>query len=143
MIGDLNIKSLRNKFEILEKLIKDKINIRDKNWQFFSIRHVVNKGYSTPFRLDRNQKGEGLLLYVLKDLPFKILKEYTPEKPIETFFVKINLRSKKWLLSCSSCSYNRNTKLIADHLHCIGRGIHFHSSKYDNFVVFGEINTKF
>ena len=32
MIGDLNIKSLRNKFEILEKLIKDKINIRDKNW---------------------------------------------------------------------------------------------------------------
>ena len=32
MIGHLNIKSLRNKFEILEKLIKDKINIRDKNW---------------------------------------------------------------------------------------------------------------
>ena len=143
MIGHLNIKSLRNKFEILEKLIKDKINIRDKNWQFFSIKHVVNKGYSTLFRLDRNQNCKDLLLNVRKDLLFKILKEGTPEKPIENFFVKINLRSKKWLLSCSSCSYNRNTKLIADHLHCIGREIHFHSSKYDNFVAFGEINTKF
>ena len=142
MIGHLNIKSLRNKFEILEKLIKDKINIRDKNWQFFSIRHVVNKGYSTLFRLDRNQNCKDLLLNVRKDLLFKILKEGTPEKPIENFFVKINLRSKKWLLSCSSCSYNRNTKLIADHLHCIGREIHFYSSKYDNFVAFGEINTK-
>ena len=44
------------------------------------------KGYSTPFRLDRNQNGGGLLLYLREDLPCKILKEYTPENPIENFF---------------------------------------------------------
>ena len=41
-----------------------------------------------------------------------------------------------------SCSYNPNTNLIADHLHCIGRGIVFCSSKYDNFIVLGDLNTE-
>ena len=68
----------------------------------------VIKDYNTPFWLDRNQNGRGLLLYVCEDIPCKILKEYTPEKPIENFFVEINLRSRKWLLSCS---YNPKTNL--------------------------------
>ena len=46
---------------------------------------------------------------------------------------------KKWLLLCS---YNPNTNLIADHLHCIGRGIDFYSSKYDTFIVLGDLNTE-
>ena len=96
----------------------------------------VIKGYSTPFRLDKNKNGGGLLLYVREDIPCKILKEYTPEKSIENLFVEINLRSWKWLLSCS---YNPKTNLITDH--CIGRGIAFYSSKYDNFVL-GDLNTE-
>ena len=67
------------------------------------------------------------------------MKECTPEKPIENLFVEINLRSRKWLLSCS---YDRKTNLIADHLHCIGRLIDFYSSKYDNFIVPGDLNTE-
>ena len=31
---------------------------------------------------------------------------------------------------------------MADHLHCIGRGIDFYTSKYDNFVVFGNLTTE-
>ena len=34
------------------------------------------------------------------------------------------------------------TILIADHLYCIGRGIDFYSSKYDNFVILGDLNTE-
>ena len=143
IIGHLNVNSLRNKFEMLEELIKDKIDIflisETKLDSSFPSGQFVIKGYSTPFRLDRNQNGGGLLLYVREDIPCKILKEYTPEKPIENLFVEINLRSRKWLLSCS---YNPKTNLIADHLHCIGRGIDFYSSKYDNFVVLGDLNTE-
>ena len=105
---------------LLEELIKDEIDIflisktildsSSPSGQF------VIKGYSTPFRLDRNQNEGGLLLYVRKDIPCKILKEYTPEKPIENFFVEINVRSRKWLLSCS---YNPKINLIADNLHCV------------------------
>ena len=128
---------------MLEELIKDKIDIflisETKLDSSFPSGKFVIKGYSTPFRLDRNQNGGGLLLYVREDIPCKILKEYTPEKPIENLFVEINLRSRKWLLSCS---YNPKTNLIADHLHCIGRGIDFYSSNYDNFVVLGDLNTE-
>ena len=100
---------------------------------------LVIKGYNTPFRLERNQNEGGLLLYVREDIPCKILKEYTPEKPIENIFVEINLRARKWPLSSS---YNTKKKLIVDHLHCFGSGIDFYSSKYDNFVVLGDLNTE-
>ena len=80
-----------------------------------------------------------MLLNVREDIACKILNEYTPEKPIQNFFVEINLRPTKWLLSCS---YNRRTNLIADIVHCIGRGIDFYSSKYDNFIALGDFNTE-
>ena len=107
---------------MLEELIKYKIDIfliseTRLNSSFPSGKFVI-KGYSTHFRLGRNQNGGALLLYVREGIPCKILKEYTPEKPIENFFVEINLRSRKLLLSRS---YNPKTNLIADHLHCIGR----------------------
>ena len=143
IIGNLNVNSLRNKFQMLEELIKDKSDIflifETKLDSSFPSGQFVIKGYSTPFRLDRNQNGGGLLFYVGEDIPCKILNEYTPEKPIETFFVEINVRTRKWLLSCS---YNQNTNLIADHLHCIGRGIDFYSSKYDSFIVLADLNTE-
>ena len=136
IIGHLNVNCLRNKFELLEELlIKDKIDIflisETKLDSSFPSGQFVIKGYSTPFRLDRNQNGGGLLLYVREDIPCKILKEYTPEN----LFVEINLRSRKWLLSCP---YYPKTNLIADHLQSIGRGIDFYSSNYDKFFVFGS-----
>ena len=39
-----------------------------------------------------------------------------------------------------TCPDNPNTNLIADHLHCLGRGIDFNSSKCDNFIVLGDLN---
>ena len=84
---------------MLEELIKDKIDIflisKTKLDSSFPSGQFVIKGYSTPFRLDRNQNGGGLLLYVREGTPYKILKEYIPKKPMEIFFVEIN-----------SCSYN-------------------------------------
>ena len=116
IIGHLNINSFQNKFEMLEEIIKEKIDIflisETKLDSSFPSGQFVIKGYSTPFRLDRNQNGGGLLVYVREDIPCKILNEYTPEKPIEIFFVEINLRSRKWLLSCS---YDPNINSIADH----------------------------
>ena len=53
IIGHLNMNSLRNKFEMLEEIIKDKIKIflisKTKLDSFFPSRQFVIKGYSTPF----------------------------------------------------------------------------------------------
>ena len=118
IIGHLNVNSCRNKFDMLEELIKDKIDIflisETKPDSSFLRGQFSIKGYSRSFRLDQKQTGVGLLFYVREDIPCKMLKKYTPEKPVENPFIEINLRSRKWLLSCS---YNPKAHLIADHLH--------------------------
>ena len=94
IIGHLNVNSLRNKFEMLEELIKDKIDIflisEAKLDISFPIGQFLIKSYSAPLRLDRNQNGGGLLLYEREGIPCNILKEYTPEKPVGNLFVEIN-----------------------------------------------------
>ena len=50
-------------------------------------------GYSTPFSLDRNAHGGGILLYVREDIPSKLL--LVEENLIKGFFVEINLQNKK------------------------------------------------
>ena len=63
IIGHLNVNSLRNKFEMPEEIIKDKIDIylssETKLDSSFLSRQFIIKGYSTLFRLDRNQNGGG------------------------------------------------------------------------------------
>ena len=51
---------------------------------------------------------------------------------VETIFIEISLKSKKWLLSCS---YNPNLTLVNNHIQNISRGLDFYLSKYDNFIV--------
>ena len=59
----------------------------------FPIGQFLLSGYSTPFRLDRDGHGGGIILYVREDMPLKLL--LVEENPIEGFFVEINLRNKK------------------------------------------------
>ena len=62
------------------------------------------KGFSVPYRQDRNRTGGGLLLFVQGDVSSRILN-LKSRTNIETFSVEINLRKRKWFLSCS---YNLN-----------------------------------
>ena len=39
----------------------------------FPIGQFLLNGYRTPFRLDRNAHGGGILLYVREDIPSKLL----------------------------------------------------------------------
>ena len=54
----------------------------------FPIGQFLLNGYITPFRIDRNAHGRGILLYVWEDIPLKLL--LVEENPIEGFFVVIN-----------------------------------------------------
>ena len=50
-------------------------------------------GCHTPFRYDRNGSGVGIFLYVLEDIPAKLIHCDFPTS--ESFFVEINLQKKK------------------------------------------------
>ena len=95
--------------------------------------HII--GY-TAYRLDRTQNGGGLLLYVKEDIPSNMLNIDTS---IESFFIEIHVRKKKWLVGCS---YNPKTISISTHLEVIGRCLDKCLSTYDNFLLIGDMNAE-
>ena len=111
IISHININSIRNKFEPLKKMIQDNIDIllvsETKLDDTFPIGQIYIDGYATPYRFDRTSHGGGILLYIREDIPSKILKFEPVQNNFEGFFVEINLRKKKWLLSCSYNPTNR------------------------------------
>ena len=58
---------------------------------------------------------------------------------IQGFFVEINLRKKWWLLCCS---LNLKKPLISEHLNEIGKNLDLLLSKYDNFMLIGDLNAE-
>ena len=41
------------------------------------------------------------MLYLREEIPSKLLIEYKSNSPVVNIFIETNLRSKKWLVSCS------------------------------------------
>ena len=127
-----NINSIRNKFEALSSFVTDNIDIllisETKIDSTFPDGQFLITGFSTPFRKDRNANGGGLLLYVRNDIPTKLLKTFNALGDFEGFFVELNLRKKKYLLSCS---YNPHKNLINNHINTLSKGLDWYSSNYD------------
>ena len=56
-------------------------------------------GFGTPYSLDRNSNGRGLMLFVREDISSNLVEG--EGKTIEGFYLELNLRNDKWLLNCS------------------------------------------
>ena len=54
-----------------------------KMFDSFATAQLLIKGFSSPYRFDRNSKGGGLLFYIREDIPSKILT-YSCNCDIET-----------------------------------------------------------
>ena len=93
----------------------------------FPTSQFLMQGYSTPFRNDPTSKGGGILLYIREDIPCNIFKTET-DAYYEGFFIEINLRKKKSLLSCS---YNSHKNNIGTHLQIIGKTLDKLIASYD------------
>ena len=120
VLGHININSIRNKFHILVQQITNNVEIlmiyETKLDSSFVESQILIPDYTSPYRLDRNYHGGGIMLYVREDIPSKLL--LTDNQPIEGFYIEINLRKKKWLL-CGSYNPNRNN--IGNHLDSLSR----------------------
>ena len=140
IIAHLNINSLKNKFEFLISLIKDNIGtlmISEKKLdQSFPTNQFMINSFSAPFRVDRNDKGGGIILYIRGDIRSRLVSIESSQ--LEGFFVEINLQNKKkWLLGCS---YNPKKDLITQHLYALSISIDERTSKYDNLLFLGDFN---
>ena len=77
IIAQLNINSLRKKFESLQHLINKNIDVlliseTRIDSSFLSVQFYL-EGYATPNRIDRNANGGVILMYVREDIPSKLL----------------------------------------------------------------------
>ena len=76
----------------------------------------LTERFHLPFRFDRNRNGEGIMLYVQKDIPAKLLSHDFPSS--ESSLIEIKLNKEKWLINCS---YNSHKSNIGKHLDIMSR----------------------
>ena len=92
IFGQININSIRSKFDLVMNIIKNEIDIlmisETKIDNSFPISQFTMTGYSIPFRLDRASHGGGIFLFVREDIPSKIIKTYC-DADFECIFVEI------------------------------------------------------
>ena len=95
IIGQISINLIRTKLDDLVKRVRGNKNILisetklDANYP--TSQFLIN-GYTSPYRLDRNGKGGGILVCVREDIRSKLI---TPNLPnTEGFFLELNLRKK-------------------------------------------------
>ena len=81
--------------------------------------------FTTPYRLDRNSNGGGIMLFVKEDILSNLVE--AEAKPIEGFYIELKLRNDKWLLNCS---YNPHKNNIENHYKALRDFLYSHSSTY-------------
>ena len=95
--------SLRNKFDCLDQQITGNVDVfivsETKLDNSFPVGQFLIDGHIPSIRLDGDIHGGGLMLFVKEDIPCKLLS--LENKPMESFYVEINLRKTRWLLCCS------------------------------------------
>ena len=104
-IAQININSLRNKFTFLREAVSGNLDIllvtENKLDSSFPNTQFHMCGYTTPYCLDRNVNGGGLLLYVREDIPSKKIDNVDFDTGLQAMFIEINIRKTKWLINCS------------------------------------------
>ena len=141
IIAQLNINSIRNKFQFIEKevcanldiLLISEIKLDDL---FLSAQYLLD-GFSKPYRLNRNSNGGGILLYIRDDVPSRILLNWNKT---ESVFAEINFRKKKWLICASFNPHKRN---ISNYLHHFGKVLDSYKGNNDNVFLLGDLNSEF
>ena len=100
----------------------------------FPIGQFQIKGFSTPYRKDRDKNGGSIILYVREDIPFKQVSLENGNTNIEHCFIESNLRKKN--------SYNPDSNLTDTHLNYSKKGFDHCSVKFHNWILIGDFNSE-
>ena len=75
------------------------------------------------------------MLFLREDIPSNLLT--IEEKPVESFYVELNLRNSKWLVNCS---YNPHKNSIGNHLNRISESVDLLPSDYEKIIFLRDFN---
>ena len=99
----------------------------------------MQNGFCKRYRLDRSSNGGGILLYVRDNILSRLLTDFEIKDNLELFFVKVNIRKKKWLLGCS---YNPHKSNISNHLHHLNKGLCVYLKSYNYILIMRDLNSE-
>ena len=95
IFDQINLNSIRNKFELFFSLVSNNIDVllisETKIGNTFPVSQFCVPGYSVAFRVDRTRNGGDIMLYVKEHIHCRMLSKFTFEKEIEAFAIEINL----------------------------------------------------
>ena len=142
IIGHLNINHLENKFEPLVPLVQGKVDIffcsETKIGSSYPNVQCLIDGYTSPFRMDQDTRGGGILLYVRDDIPRKQIKVNTFPNDIECLLIEVRIRNTKYILVAGYCSHKEMASYFLGH---VGKALDVLLSEYDNILILGEFNS--
>lgn len=146
IIGHLNINSLRYKFNALCTIMQGHLDIlvigETKLDDTFPEAQFLIPGYKKPYRLDRNEHGGGVMIYVREDIPSDRLQKHNIHKNVESVFIEINLRKNKLLLvgiyHSTNAEYGTSDAVFFEQL---GLALDVYSN-YDKYLLAGDFNVE-
>ena len=138
-IGHLNINSIRNKFGTLDNIVKasDIFFISElKLDNTFPINQFAIGGHKV-FRRDRNQFGDGLILYINENIPCKPLSNHTMFSDLELMTFELHQNKRKWLFLGI---YKPHFQNDIEFLRSIFLILDYYLPTYESFVVIVDFN---
>ena len=143
LIAQLNVNSIRNKFEQLKLIVNKNIDIlvitETKIDNSYPSSQFEIDGFNIPFRLNRDEHGGGILIYVKENIPCKLLKNHGLISNFEGIFFEINLGKNKWLIFGG---YNPKKENIEYFLDTLSSNLNNKLDKYDSFLLIGDFNSQ-
>ena len=105
VIGHLNVNSLINKFEAVEELVQDKVDIcflsETKIDETCTNEQFLINGYKL-FRRDRNCHGKGVLCYINENIPSKTINVEGIVKECEIVLIDFSIKTANGYLQVST-----------------------------------------
>ena len=99
VIAQINISSIRNKFETLVSLLTSDIDVlmisETKIDESFPLSQFMIDGFSMPYLRDRNAHVDGVLVYFRNNITSKLLKLENLPWDIEVISIEMNIKSEK------------------------------------------------
>ena len=150
VVAQLNINSIRNKFDQLLSIIQRNVDIlviteTKLDYTFPNSQFEID-GYSAPFRLDRintnntnHNMGGGILVFVREDIPSKELKGHRLPDDIEALPIEINLRKTKFLLLAT---YHPPSQSDAYFFGSLTKILDTYAHSYEKVLLAGDFNSQ-
>ena len=99
--------------------------------------NFIIPGYSSPYRLDVNDRSGGLLVYVKDHIISKQLNKFMIPEGIQVIPFEINLRKSKWLIISAYRPPHTSEEYFTESMNLL---IDFYSREYGNVLIMGDMN---